>query len=175
MTLKKLRTPLEKLTIHSTSKSEIDLIIAIENNTENSQFIFPNSKTEHIGLISNNDFAHLTLKTNVNNIVGYVILAGLENRNRSIELRRIVINQKGKGFGRKTIKQIRKRCFKEHNCHRLWLDVLETNERARQLYKSEGFVEEGILRESVWVDGKYVNLIVMSILESEYRATWKES
>jgi hypothetical protein len=35
------------------------------------------------------------------------------------------------------------------SAHRFWLDVKSLNERALALYRSEGFVEEGRLRESV--------------------------
>jgi RimJ/RimL family protein N-acetyltransferase len=49
-----------------------------------------------------------------------------------------------------------------------------SNERARSLYDSEGFLEEGRLRESVRVrlagaDG-YDSLVVMSMLDREYQA-----
>ncbi len=42
------------------------------------------------------------------------------------------------------------------------------NTRAQALYASEGFVEEGRLRESVRIDGGYDSLIVMSVLDREY-------
>ncbi len=53
---------------------------------------------------------------------------------------------------------------------RLWLDVRYKNQKAQRLYKSEGFVEEGILRECILYHGSYESLIVMSILKSEYVA-----
>ena len=44
------------------------------------------------------------------------------------------------------------------------------NTRALALYESEGFVEEGRLRESVRAGDGYESLVVMSMLEVEYRA-----
>ena len=40
----------------------------------------------------------------------------------------------------------------------------------RGLYESEGFVQEGVLRDSFWTGGVHETLVVMSILESEYTA-----
>lgn len=159
------------LLIVETTKMDIDSIVLLEHDHENVPFIFPNSKEEHLNLMANKDIAHLVLKSENNKLLGFVILAGLENENRSIEFRRIVINQKGKGFGRMTIKKIKKYCFEKLNCHRLWLDVLETNERARHLYESEGFQEEGKLRDCLLINGAFKSLVIMSILEKEYKNT----
>ena len=153
---------------NKTKENDLDQIIAIESQKENSKFVFPNTIEEHFNLINNEDIYHFILKDVDGCFIGYVILAGLTNTNKSIELRRIVISKKGKGYGRKTLNKIKDYCFKELLCHRLWLDVLEANERACCLYQSEGFKEEGLLRENIFKDGTYQNLIIMSILESEY-------
>ena len=58
--------------------------------------------------------------------------------------------------------------------HRQLPGVTLLNSRAQQLYSSEGFVEEGRLRESVRLTGNnadgYDSLIVMSLLDREYQA-----
>jgi RimJ/RimL family protein N-acetyltransferase len=51
---------------------------------------------------------------------------------------------------------------------RLWLDVKESNERARHVYESEGFLVEGILRECLKGEYGFESLVVMSILRDEY-------
>lgn len=50
----------------------------------------------------------------------------------------------------------------------LWLDVRENNGIAYNLYKTVGFQQEGTLRECILFEGKYISLIVLSILEQEY-------
>ena len=64
--------------------------------------------------------------------------------------------------------------FRDLQAHRYWLDVKQLNTRAQALYLSEGFVEEGRLRESVRLTGNnadgYDSLIVMSLLDREYEA-----
>ena len=48
------------------------------------------------------------------------------------------------------------------------------NVRAQALYRSEGFVEEGRLRESVRTASGYDSLIVMAMLEHEHAALLQE-
>lgn len=40
--------------------------------------------------------------------VGYAIMAGIDNPNQSIELRRIAIADKGNGFGKEALRLIKK-------------------------------------------------------------------
>ena len=53
---------------------------------------------------------------------------------------------------------------KAHDLHRLELTVMETNERARSLYDSMGYVVEGIKRDSLYVGDNFVNEIMMAKL-----------
>lgn len=59
--------------------------------------------------------------------------------------------------------------------HTLKLEVIEDNERAIHLYKKMGFVEEGRLREFVFRDGKWKDVIIMGMTEEEYRRKRHES
>lgn len=156
-----------KIEIYHTKTSDIATIIAMENDSENAQFISPNTKQEHLALIQDDNVDHLMLKMN-SRTIGFVVLTGKKNRNRSLEFRRIVINEKGRGYGRLAIKKIIQYSFEELNAHRLWLDVLENNARARHLYLSEGFTEEGKLRDCLFRREKFESLIVMSILSNEF-------
>jgi Acetyltransferases, including N-acetylases of ribosomal proteins len=60
--------------------------------------------------------------------------------------------------------------FRDLGAHRFWLDVHSANTRALALYRSEGFVEEGRLRESVRNGEGFDSLIVLSMLRDEYEA-----
>ena len=59
--------------------------------------------------------------------------------------------------------------FEDIGAHRLWLDVDARNTRARHVYARIGFIEEGVLRESFYRDGDWRSVVVMSMLETEYR------
>ena len=99
---------------------------------------------------------------------GFVILQGCRNPHRSIELKRIVLVRKGEGIGRACLRLLAQMAFRDLGAHRFWLDVKALNLRGQALYRSEGFVEEGRLRESVRTGDGYDSLIVISMLETEH-------
>ena len=102
--------------------------------------------------------------------MGFLILIGCRSRHQSLELKRMVVRSKGAGFGRAALRVAKKVAFDDLGAHRLWLDVKAHNEGARALYDSEGFVVEGVLRESVRTDTGFQSLIVMSMLAPEFEA-----
>jgi len=154
--------------ITKTVYDSIDLLIRIENEQENKSFITPYDKNRHFQVIDSKDEEHLTIwGKETEKIIGFIILAGLENPNLSLEFRRIVIQSKGKGFGRQCLKLTKEYCFNILKFHRLWLDVFEDNQRAIALYKSEGFKVDGHLRDVIKQGDIYRTLILLSILENE--------
>jgi RimJ/RimL family protein N-acetyltransferase len=80
----------------------------------------------------------------------------------------MVVQAKGGGFGRAALRVAKKVAFDDLGAHRFWLDVRTHNTRAKALYDSEGFVVEGVLRESVRGPGGYESLVVMSVLQQEF-------
>ena len=59
--------------------------------------------------------------------------------------------------------------FRLRNLRRVWLEVHASNERAIRAYSSCGFVEEGRMREHIWLDGRYLDNVLMGILRDEWR------
>lgn len=103
-------------------------------------------------------------------ILGLVSLVDINNVNRSAVLN-IMIGEKqnqGKGIGTFAVNAILKHAFDNMNLHRVELMVLDINKRAQHLYEKCGFVKEGTLRKSTFKDGKYVDMLLYSILEEEF-------
>lgn len=157
------------LKLEQTTHHDLPAIIALENDPENKTFIIPYSPERHLEVIRNSDEAHIKILDSSEKMIGFVIVAGLENLHHNIELRRLVIADKGKGYGKAALALIKQYCFEQHKCHRLWLDVFEDNLRARHLYKGAGFIEEGMMRECFKTENGYRSLVLMSILEKEVR------
>jgi diamine N-acetyltransferase len=103
--------------------------------------------------------------------VGFVLLAGLTNENRSVGLRRIVVEPAGRGLGRAALALVLDHAFDGLGAHRVWLDVKVDNARARRAYEAVGFVAEGVLRDALLTDGRYESLVVMSVLAHERART----
>jgi RimJ/RimL family protein N-acetyltransferase len=79
------------------------------------------------------------------------------------------VGQPGLGLGRRILGEIQRIAFEELGAHRLFLDVFDDNARARHLYESMGFVIEGAMRDATSRDGAWHDLLLMSMLEDEYR------
>jgi RimJ/RimL family protein N-acetyltransferase len=106
----------------------------------------------------------------VNPFIGLVRMDEHDAMNASIRVGADVVSGlRGRGYGRKIYEAIKKYCFHYLNVHRVWLLVLETNKHARRLYKKQGFRVEGKQRKAIFRDGEYLDYVMMSILEDEYR------
>lgn len=115
-------------------------------------------------------------------LIGEIVLNDLDEHARSANLRLALLpNYRGRGYGREAIFEVLRFAFdgstdvdgvwhEGPRLHRVSLDVLSINPRARMLYESLGFREEGRLRD-VYRDGDgWADATVMSILEDEFRA-----
>lgn len=92
--------------------------------------------------------------------------------NRHAELG-IMIGEKeywGRGFGTDTMLTLLRFAFEQMNLHKVTLGVFEFNERGLAMYTKLGFVEEGRFREDQFRDGRYWDIVRMSILRREYEA-----
>ena len=159
--------------LRPTMSSDLDFVISVEQDSANRPFITPWDRTQHEGAIRFPDFRHFIVEAGAGYpSVGFAILQGCRNPHRSIELKRIVLlpTVHGQGIGRACIRWLAQMAFRDLGAHRFWLDVKARNVRAQALYRSEGFVDEGRLRESVRTDDGYDSLIVMAMLEPEHAA-----
>jgi RimJ/RimL family protein N-acetyltransferase len=159
--------------LRPTMSSDLDFVISVEQDGANRPFITPWERTQHEGAIRFPDFRHFIVEAGAGYpSVGFVILQGCRNQHRSVELKRMVLlpAAQGQGSGRQCIRWLMQMAFRDLGAHRFWLDVKGRNLRAQALYASEGFVEEGRLRESVRTEAGYDSLIVMSMLETEHAA-----
>ncbi len=59
-------------------------------------------------------------------------------------------------------------CFNDCGLRRIETGVLSNNKRALALDKKCGFIEEGKLRESFQMDGKFYDTVLLAILKSEF-------
>jgi len=151
-----------------TEKADIPSVLEAENAPENAEFVGQWPAEQHESALTDPDTLHLIVRDATGQSVGYVILERLADPNDRIHLKRIVITQKGRGYGTQTLSLIKKWCFEVKRVHRLDLDVRAHNARALHVYESQGFVREGTVRECLKTGDGYQSVILMSTLEQEY-------
>jgi len=79
----------------------------------------------------------------------------------------IYSNPELKGVGKFLIQALKELAFKIAKFHTLKLEVIETNKHAIEFYKKQGFKKEGKLKEFVYKDRKWIDVIVMGIIKNE--------
>ena len=157
--------------LRPTMLSDLDFVVSVERDPANLPFITPWERTQHEGAIRFPDFRHFIIEAGPTYAsTGFVILQGCKNQHHSVELKRIALQDKGHGLGRACARLLMRMAFHDLGAHRFWLDVKSRNVRALGLYSSEGFVQEGRLRESVLTPDGYDDLIVMSMLKTEFES-----
>jgi len=167
--------PALRVRLRPTMLSDLDFVQSVEDDPANRPFITPWERTQHEGAVRFPDFRHFIAEAGEGwPSAGFVILQGCRNPHGAVELKRIVLQPKGLGYGRALVRLLKAMAFRDLGAHRFWLDVKEENGRALALYRDEGFVEEGRLRDSVRSGDGYESLIVMSMLRGEHEARLKE-
>ena len=104
--------------------------------------------------------------------IGNIGLMNIDWRCRLAEVG-IFIGEKAywnQGYGREAMRLMLQYAFNTLNLNRISLHVFSTNIRAIRSYERTGFVQEGRLREDMFLDGEYVDVLVMGMLRREWQA-----
>lgn len=101
-------------------------------------------------------------------LVGVVSLWGIDLHNRKAHLGIGLSPQaRGRGYGSDACRVLLRYAFLDRGLRRVQLEVLADNEGALRAYRAVGFVEDGRLRDDAWVQGRWVDQVVMSVLSTD--------
>lgn len=102
--------------------------------------------------------------------IGFIRLNFIDTVSRNMWLRFIIgdPNAWGKNLASDALNHVLQWLFSEQNVHRITLETYETNKRAIRFFKKLGFKQEGIVREAVYIGGKYYNIIAFGLLRKEF-------
>jgi RimJ/RimL family protein N-acetyltransferase len=106
-------------------------------------------------------------------LIGTWSFFNFDLRNASAEFG-IMIGEKAywnRGYGTEAVRLLVKHGFDTLNLNRIYLRVFETNPRAIRAYEKAGFTHEGCQRQAEFKEGRYLDVLVMSILRNEYLAS----
>lgn len=98
--------------------------------------------------------------------IGTVYLQNIDDLNQKAEYG-IFIGESsltGKGFGTAAAKLLIKYAFEERKLHKLYLRVYENNYRAIASYEKAGFQKEALLKDDVFVNGRFHNIVLMGVV-----------
>lgn len=109
-------------------------------------------------------------KENDDTILVLVSLVSINYMNQSAEFHIIIVDKEnqGQGMGTFAVNEMLKHAFYNMNLQRVELTVLEDNERAKHLYEKCGLVYEGRMRQAKFKSGKFLDMLLYSMLRQEY-------
>jgi len=128
--------PNQELLVRDTQREELDRICDMEQG-EARNFVIPYPLHRHQLEFTRPDVVYKSIWRSGQHI-GFLILV-LDSDARSVEFRRIIVTEPGHGYGKRVVSMVDEICRDELGRVRVWLDVFETNERARYVYEQCGY------------------------------------
>ena len=123
---------------------------------------------ESISKIKDNKFVVFSIcEKDTGNFIGFVKLFNINWVHRFCYFG-IVIGEdtaRGKGYGYEVLTLISKYAFDILNLNKILLEVIKMNDAAVKLYEKFGFTEEGLLKQQCYFDGKWQDVIIMSLFK----------
>ncbi|MDF9847429.1 MULTISPECIES: GNAT family protein [unclassified Paenibacillus] len=112
----------------------------------------------------------IALKEN-DEVIGDIAIQDMDRGNRTANLRLAIGEERhqNRGYGREALLLMLEYGFGILNLHRIELEVYTFNSRAEHVYESVGFVREGVRRQTLFYNHEYHDVVMMSMLEHEYR------
>lgn len=160
----------KRLKLRRAHETDLGYIMTLQYAPENLKFIVPFDEDYQRAIIASDGAEKLDViieEVDTGTAAGYFMLRKLDSP--CAEFTHVIIGRKGLGYGREALNLLLEWTFKVRKYHRVWIDCKEYNSIALHLYESAGFVREGLLREYLLTDGVYENLIVLGMLNREYR------
>ncbi|SDB81152.1 GNAT family N-acetyltransferase [Williamwhitmania taraxaci] len=107
---------------------------------------------------------------NTNKLIGYTNINNIDLRNAKAEWAGTFIGDKdfaGQGYGREASILMLSFLFSQYPIHKCYGRCLEEHPTTAKLFISLGFTQDGVLRDDVFKNGEFKNVLMFSILRDE--------
>jgi RimJ/RimL family protein N-acetyltransferase len=149
---------------------DIPAIMAIERDPAYELFIGHFEAEEHAARMASDNDHYFVWREN-GAVLAFAILSKLAEPHGVVLMKRIGAAATDTGLSRRMMPILIDRVFEQFGANRFELDVAVLNPRATHVYRREGFVQEGTVREVYrhW-DGTYHSSHLFSMLRREWEA-----
>jgi diamine N-acetyltransferase len=128
-----------KIELRATAEADLDFVLALERDPENTPFIGQWSRDEHRDAIARADREHWILLEDAGSPTGYLIAYDLTRADCGVYVKRIVAARKSGGVGRAALRRFAAHAFDDLGAPRVWLNVHRENVRGQRCYRALGF------------------------------------
>lgn len=101
--------------------------------------------------------------------IGTIGLSNIHPKHRHAQYGILIgeIDARGKGLALEASRLLLAYAFDKLGLQRVYLHVFADNEQALHLYRKVGFEEEGRLRQHMYKDGRFRDVVVMAMIHTE--------
>ena len=89
------------------------------------------------------------------------------HKNAELSIRIASPQDRGKGIGSIAVALLSEHAFKDMGLVRVWLRAFSNNEPAIKAYEKARFKKEGIMRQAAFINGEFLDMIIMARLFHE--------
>ena len=132
----------ERLLIRKAHISDSDFMSDVESNPDNSPWVANWPLGWRVARFGDDDFLQVIVERKDGIPIGFIIFRDMLKKEECVQLKRIAIIDKGKGYGKEILRMAQKMAFEIWNTKRLYLSTKEANLRAQSIYKATGFVPD---------------------------------
>jgi len=99
-------------------------------------------------------------------LIGIIGLHGIDWTHRKGSISIIIGENKyaGRGYGTEAVSMMIEHAFNKLNLRKLQAGCWSENEPSKKIFLNNGFIEEGLLKESFFYDGKYIDEIRLGLI-----------
>lgn len=117
------------------------------------------------------EFIWFAIEVQGGKFVGQCILHRFDQAARTCELGITIgdADYMNRGYGRDAVSLLTRYAFRLLNMRKVWLTTNATNVRAQKAFAAAGFEEEARLRNHIWLDGRYDDLVYMAAFRDDAR------
>jgi RimJ/RimL family protein N-acetyltransferase len=158
-----------QLGLHPAQPADIPFIMATERIPGFEESVGRWSQEDHLAALRAPGYAYFLGMSTAGERMAFAIIREIDDTHGNVCLKRIAVAVPGQGIGSRFLGMVVRWVFQRTDAYRLWLHVLADNARARHVYLSHGFVEEGLLRGAYkLMDERRIDLILMSLLRPDW-------
>ena len=115
------------------------------------------------------DFMALFLKDTGEYIGEAGVLAHIMPNNRVVVGYNLLPEYWGNGYATEITKALVKYLFKDKRVERIEAHVCDGNIESSKVLEKSGFIKEGVLRNFIYIDNKYKNLLYYGMIKDDYK------
>lgn len=132
----------DRLTIREARIDDADFMRSVELDEDNSPWVADWPLGWRIAKLGDKDFIQTIIEREDGTPIGIIIFRDMLCVKERLQLKRIAIIDKRKGYGKEALRLAQKLAFEVLGTKYLYLSTKKTNLRAQSIYKSTGFIPD---------------------------------